>query len=489
MARVSSTSLWNGKSDPYPVAGGSPASKTALLRRRPAVGSLTAADVDLTFSSSWPDPTIKFGQVAAVTVDQHGQVVVFHRGKHVWGGGTFDNYDNYQRKEDGPVNEDTVVVLDPHSGAVIKSWGKGLFYMPHGLSIDHEDNLWVTDVALHQIFKYPPLAALNEKLTEPLIVKGERFVNGKDEDHFCKPSAVAVLRNGDFFVSDGYCNARIIKFSKEGTRLMTLGRSSFSGTYGHKPGPYQFNIPHALTLAEDRNLVCAADRENGRALCFYSHNGTFVYEISNELFGSRLFSLEYSPTKGGLFYLVNGPDETDRVVQGFVVNANDLSVVSTFQAGDAQLSNPHDIAVSPDGESVYVVQLDPHRVLKFVHKGAENSQKTVLATSANQSAPTGVNQPSTLAISSKPTAKSIEATNSSSVLPVGLNLMANSSFAKAMTTPLVAITSLMVILLCVSGSGIVWYMRTRRRGRPPVLEFDLTEPSYERSSLMHDDDD
>lgn len=83
----------------------------------------------------------------------------------------------------------------------------------------------------------------------------------------------------------------------------------------------------------------------------------------------------------------------------------------------------------------------------------------------------------------------IEATNSSSVLPVGLNLMANSSFAKAMTTPLVAVTSLMVILMCVTGSGIVWYMRTRRRGRPPVLEFDLSEPSYERSSLMHDDDD
>lgn len=101
--------------------------------------------------------------------------------------------------------------------------------MPHGLTIDHEDNLWVTDVALHQIFKYPPLAVLNEKVTEPLIVKGERFVNGKDDYHFCKPSAVAVLRNGDFFVTDGYCNSRIIKFNKEGSRLLTLGRSSFSG--------------------------------------------------------------------------------------------------------------------------------------------------------------------------------------------------------------------------------------------------------------------
>lgn len=82
--------------------------------------------LELTFSSSWPDPSIKFGQVAAVTVDRNGRVVVFHRGPHVWGGGTFDGYDNYQRKEDGPVNEDTVVVMDPQSGVVVKSWGKGL---------------------------------------------------------------------------------------------------------------------------------------------------------------------------------------------------------------------------------------------------------------------------------------------------------------------------------------------------------------------------
>lgn len=81
---------------------------------------------DLTFLSSWPDPSVKFGQVAAVTVDRQGKVVVFHRGTHVWGTQTFDEYDNYQRKEDGPVNENTVVVLDPQSGAVLKSWGKGL---------------------------------------------------------------------------------------------------------------------------------------------------------------------------------------------------------------------------------------------------------------------------------------------------------------------------------------------------------------------------
>lgn len=80
----------------------------------------------LFLSPSWPDPNVQFGQVAAVTVDKHGQVVVFHRGSHVWDGLTFDDNDNYLKKELGPVNEDPVVVLDPVSGKVIKSWGKGL---------------------------------------------------------------------------------------------------------------------------------------------------------------------------------------------------------------------------------------------------------------------------------------------------------------------------------------------------------------------------
>lgn len=203
--------------------------------------------------------------------------------------------------------------------------------MPHGLTIDDQDNLWVTDVALHQVFKFPPLVNLNDSSIKPLLTLGERFVNGKDESHFCKPSGVAVMKNGDFFVSDGYCNSRIIKYDKDGNRLMTWGRSSFNGenlaactvdvcfwstlqqfflftllvgNYGHKPGPYQFYVPHALALAEDRNLLCVADRENGRVQCFFAHNGTFVYEISSEQIGPRLFSVAYTPTHGLCFSLL-----------------------------------------------------------------------------------------------------------------------------------------------------------------------------------------
>lgn len=61
--------------------------------------------------------------------------------------------------------------------------------------------------------------------------------------------------------------------------------------------PYQLWIPHALTLAEDKNLICVADRENGRVLCFDINNGTFKFEINTPLF-QRIFSVAYSLIAG-----------------------------------------------------------------------------------------------------------------------------------------------------------------------------------------------
>lgn len=83
--------------------------------------------------------------------------------------------------------------------------------------------MWVTDVALHQVFKF------SQGGGNPLLSLGVAFVPGNDDDHFCKPSAVAVMSTGDFFVSDGYCNTRIIKFDKNGKFLIQWGRNSFQG--------------------------------------------------------------------------------------------------------------------------------------------------------------------------------------------------------------------------------------------------------------------
>lgn len=100
--------------------------------------------------------------------------------------------------------------------------------MPHGITVDHENNVWLTDVALHQVFKFSPSS--ENSSYDLLMALGTAFEPGDDYDKFCKPTSVAVASNGEFFVADGYCNSRIIKFSAEGRILLEWGRSTkFSG--------------------------------------------------------------------------------------------------------------------------------------------------------------------------------------------------------------------------------------------------------------------
>lgn len=196
------------------------------------------------------------------------------------------------------------------------------FYMPHGITVDKDNNVWITDVALHQVFKFPPIMAYSANSTIPLLALGAPFLPGSNLSLFCKPSAVAVLPSGEFFVSDGYCNSRIIKFSPEGNLLLSWGRSTigFSMCFlhftrslngkldqylttslllGRVPAPpYHFQVPHDLTLMDDKNSLCVSDRENGRIQCFHTSNGTFVRQIQLKEIGSRVFSASYSSANG-----------------------------------------------------------------------------------------------------------------------------------------------------------------------------------------------
>lgn len=82
------------------------------------------------------------GQISGVDIDKSGNPVVFHRGTVIWDAGSFNESNHYLREEEGPIDEDTIVVLDSKSGQLLASWGGGNFYMPHGITIDHENNIW-----------------------------------------------------------------------------------------------------------------------------------------------------------------------------------------------------------------------------------------------------------------------------------------------------------------------------------------------------------
>ncbi|EDV37665.2 uncharacterized protein Dana_GF13565, isoform A [Drosophila ananassae] len=322
------------------------------------------------YQNAWPANNVKLGAVTAVSFDKAGNVVIFHRVDRVWGQNTFDNRNQYTEKFRGPIRESTILALEPQTGKVQYDWGKNFFYMPHGLTVDPEDNVWVTDVAMHQVFKFAPRGAGGK----PLLTLGVTFQPGIGKK-FCKPTSVAVLNNGDFFVADGYCNARILKYSQAGELILTWGQNSFAGvSYDVAPQNY-FAIPHALTLVPDQQLLCAADRENGRVQCFHSSNGTFYSQYHNQLIGDRLFSMAYTPAEGGQLVIVNGPTaelgihpEHYNEVHGFVLSMGSKQVLSKFGPNNMQFHNPHDVAVTTDGKEIYVAELNPARIHKFVHK-------------------------------------------------------------------------------------------------------------------------
>ena len=159
-----------------------------------------------------------------------------------------------------------ILEFDP-SGKLLTSFGAGMFVFPHGITVDREGNVWVTDAdgkdgKGHQVFKFSPAGKV-------LLTLGKAGIAGTTEDTFNKPSAVAIAANGDIFVADGHggdSNARLVKFSKDGKFIMTWGKK------GSAPG--EFNGPHALAF-DSKGRLFVADRSNNRIQIF-DQNGKLL---------------------------------------------------------------------------------------------------------------------------------------------------------------------------------------------------------------------
>ncbi|XP_037841173.2 peptidyl-glycine alpha-amidating monooxygenase isoform X13 [Chlorocebus sabaeus] len=303
----------------------------------------------------WPGVYLLPGQVSGVALDPKNNLVIFHRGDHVWDGNSFDSKFVYQQIGLGPIEEDTIFVIDPNNAAVLQSSGKNLFYLPHGLSIDKDGNYWVTDVALHQVFKLDP----NNK-EDPILILGRSMQPGSDQNHFCQPTDVAVdPGTGAIYVSDGYCNSRIVQFSPSGEFITQWGEESS----GSSPLPGQFTVPHSLALVPHLGQLCVADRENGRIQCFKTDTKEFVREIKHSSFGRNVFAISYIP---GLLFAVNGKSHfgDQEPVQGFVMNFSSGEIIDIFKPVRKHFDMPHDIVASEDG-TVYIGDAHTSTVWKF----------------------------------------------------------------------------------------------------------------------------
>jgi DNA-binding beta-propeller fold protein YncE len=153
------------------------------------------------------------------------------------------------------------------SGTMVKSFGAGVLVFPHGLHVDHDGNVWVTDLLGkdgkgQQVFKFSPDGRL-------LLTLGKAGIAGDGRDEFNAPSAVLVAPNGDIFVADGHggnTNARIVKFTKDGKFIKTWGKK------GTAPG--EFDTPHALAM-DSRGRLFVGDRNNNRIQIF-DQDGNFI---------------------------------------------------------------------------------------------------------------------------------------------------------------------------------------------------------------------
>ncbi|XP_045693858.1 peptidyl-glycine alpha-amidating monooxygenase isoform X12 [Phyllostomus hastatus] len=328
--------------------------KTSILQQ-PKQEEVLEQDFHVEEALDWPGVYLLPGQVSGVALDPKNNLVIFHRGNHVWDINSFDSKFVYQQRGLGPIEEDTILVIDPNNATVLQSRGKNLFYLPHGLTIDKDGNYWVTDVALHQVFKLDP----NSK-EGPLLTLGRSMQPGSDQNHFCQPTDVAVDPDtGTIYVSDGYCNSRIVQFSPSGQFITQWGEESS----GSNPAPGQFSVPHSLALVPHLGQLCVADRENGRIQCFNTDTKEFVREIKHASFGRNVFAISYIP---GLLFAVNGkPYFGDQEpVQGFVMNFSSGEIIDIFKPVRKHFDMPHDIAASEDG-TVYVGDAHTNTVWKF----------------------------------------------------------------------------------------------------------------------------
>jgi outer membrane protein assembly factor BamB len=180
--------------------------------------------------------------------------------------------------------------------------------MPHGIKIDHNSNLWLTDVAMHQVFKF------NFKISQdPVLVLGTAFVKATDDKHFCMPADVGFTKsNGDIFVADG-CNQRVVRFDVNG---------EFIKNYEDKINPLVKS--HSVSLIDELNLVCTVSRDQGRIVCFDIDTGIKKFDLTNQNMNS-VFSLSYDHINK-LLYATGFKDGVEAVGLTFEASGNNFGI-------------------------------------------------------------------------------------------------------------------------------------------------------------------
>jgi peptidylamidoglycolate lyase len=233
---------------------------------------------------NWPEnvcgPGFQQGSVGGIFAESPDRVLIFQRGclpalkEPVTAQSLVPerNASGYSLSADPERHPrwDNVLYIVNRDGKKIDSWEQHnkLFVRPHKVLInpyDPEKHVWLVDDGAHAVYKF---TNDGKKLVMQL---GEFKVPGNDDKHFARPTDIAWLPDGTFFVTDGYTNTRVVKFDKNGKYLMTWGEK---GTPPNETRPNYMNTVHSIAIDAKRR-VYVADRANSR-LQVFDENGKFL---------------------------------------------------------------------------------------------------------------------------------------------------------------------------------------------------------------------
>lgn len=253
--------------------------------------------------------------VSSVAVDSKGVMYLLQRG----------------------ANADPVIAVS-REGKVLRSWGRGLYKIPHGIRVDPEGNVWTVDADSSMVYKFTPEG---RKLLE--ISVGEQPPDKKPGD-FRGTTDIAFAPGGRIFIADGYGNARVLEYTAAGRRVREWGKR---GT-----GPGEFNLPHGIAV-DERGVIYVADRENGRIQRF-DLEGKYLGEWSGL---GKTFSLK---TAGGSLYIGTQRRNEPNGSPGWLMK---LDRATGAVQGVVETTGHHSVEVMANGELITGAR--PDKVLWF----------------------------------------------------------------------------------------------------------------------------
>jgi len=244
------------------------------------------------------------------------------------------------------THQNMIMVLNADGKAIEHwtQWDKEITFA-HNVEIspyDPERHVWIMDLG-HQILKF---SNDGKKLVMRL---GEKDKPGWDATHFNMPAAIAFLPDGSFYVADGYVNARIVKFDKNGKYVSEFGSKG--------SGPGQFDLVHSLAI-DKQGRIYAADRRNHRIQVFDA-NGKFLDEWKNVGSPTRLMISEDQ-------HLWMSDADYNRFAK-FDLNGKLLTYWGALGRDAGEFNNLHNWDVDAAG-NLYAADGGNNRVQKFVAK-------------------------------------------------------------------------------------------------------------------------